>query len=537
MKFSSSTLLSIASLVAVTVAADHSTYSFLHGSESACNSVTDEQQCYATADDASQQSCVWCDCQAVPPVCVSPDQSKDLPEGVFKCSSPGLFQFVDDQVHHLKETVMDHSDLCDASTKSISGYMDIKGSKYDENGENKHLFFWMFEKRNQNQEELEGGEIPFVVWLTGGPGCSSSLALLTENGPCKVNPDGKSTTANPHSWTEAAHVLWLDQPAGVGYSYGDETDSGEQMVSEDAFYFLQAFFQTHPEYAKSPLFITGESYGGHYVPAIAHRVHKGNQNPTDKTIPLNLAGLAIGNGLTNPEEQYKWYPEMVWNNSHGIKVVDEKVYEAMKAVVPKCTALIHECNQGDGAMNSFACQTAFVVCNLGLTSPYQATGLNPYDIRKKCEHPPLCYDFSVVGDFLNLESTKQALGVDEAHSHQWASCNYGINMKFHTDWMKDFSHYVAELLDAGLPTLAYAGDVDFICNYLGNQAWTLGLDWSHKDDFTAAEPHDWNDGSGLARTANGFTFLQVYDAGHMVPADQPQVSLDMLKHFLAGGKF
>jgi cathepsin A (carboxypeptidase C) len=163
--------------------------------------------------------------------------------------------------------------------------------------------------------------------------------------------------------------------------------------------------------------------------------------------------------------------------------------------------------------------------------------LNPYDIRKKCEHPPLCYDFSVVGDFLNLESTKQALGVDEAHSHQWASCNYGINMKFHTDWMKDFSHYVAELLDAGLPTLAYAGDVDFICNYLGNQAWTLGLDWSHKDDFTAAEPHDWNDGSGLARTANGFTFLQVYDAGHMVPADQPQVSLDMLKHFLAGGKF
>jgi len=465
---------------------------------------------------------------------VTPDQAKDLPDGVFECSSPGLFNFVPDKQHHLKENIMDKSDFCDASSKSISGYMDISASKYDQNGEDKHLFFWMFEKRDT--EEMKDEEIPFVVWLTGGPGCSSTLALLSENGPCSVNKDGASTTVNPHSWTEAAHVLWLDQPAGVGFSYGTENDSGEEMISEDAYYFLQAFFQSHPEYATSPLYIIGESYGGHYVPAIAHRVHTGNKNPTDKTIPLNLAGLAIGNGLTDPEEQYKWYPEMVWNNSHGIKVVDEKVYEAMKEVVPKCAALIHECNQGSSTINSFACQSAFLLCNTGLTSPYQATGLNPYDIRKKCEVPPLCYDFSFIEKFLNLESTKQALNVDEKHSHHWESCNFGINMKFRTDWMKDFAPYVGELLEAGLPALIYAGDVDFICNYLGNQAWTLGLDWAHKDDFNAAEPHDWK-GAGLARTSNGLTFLQVFDAGHMVPSDQPENALDMLKNFLSGGAF
>lgn len=275
----------------------------------------------------------------------------------------------------------------------------------------------------------------------------------------------------------------------------------------------------------------------HYVPAITHRIHRGNENPTDKTIKLNLTGLAIGNGLTDPEEQYKWYPEMVWNNSHHIKVVDEKVYDAMKAVVPKCTKLIHQCNAGDSTLNNFACQSAFVLCNMGLTSPYQATGLNPYDIRKKCEHPPLCYDFSFVGEFLNLESTKTALGIDEKHSHNWQACNYGINMKFHTDWMKDFSHYVGDLLEAGYPALIYTGDVDFICNYLGNKAWTLGLEWAHKEDFNAAKPHDWNSGKGEARTANGFTFLQVYDAGHMVPTDQPEASLDMVKNFLSGGDF
>lgn len=80
-------------------------------------------------------------------------------------------------------------------------------------------------------------------------------------------------------------------------------------------------------------------------------------------------------------------------------------------------------------------------------------------------------------------------------------------------------------------------DVDFICNYLGNRAWTLGLDWDHKQDFLSADDHDWNGGKGLARSSNGFTFLQVYDAGHMVPADQPEVALDMITTFLTGGDF
>lgn len=263
MKLPSLTLLAILSVAS----GETLRSSALNVEENDCNSAASEKACFDSKDEAGN-TCVWCDCQAVPSVCVSPGQAKDLPSGVFQCKTPGLFQFAEDRVHHLKEhkQAQGDDDFCDASSKSISGYMDIKGSKYDENGENKHLFFWMFEKRNSNtnteEEQLEQEEIPFVVWLTGGPGCSSTLALLTENGPCSVNPDGKTTSVNPYSWTEAAHVLWLDQPAGVGFSYGDENDSGEEMISEDAFFFLQAFFQTHPEYAKSPLFIIGESYGG-----------------------------------------------------------------------------------------------------------------------------------------------------------------------------------------------------------------------------------------------------------------------------------
>mmetsp|Transcript_13768 Transcript_13768/g.15341 ORF Transcript_13768/g.15341 Transcript_13768/m.15341 type:complete len:570 (+) Transcript_13768:63-1772(+) len=527
--------------------------------ESICHTFDKKKDCDTKS---TKSSCVWCECEAVPSICVTIEESKSLPPDVFKCDSTSSpdghdnkndndsdndelmydFGLNDGRIIQLRENIMEsgsnEGEFCDSSSKSISGYLDVKGSKYDESGD-KHLFFWMFEKRaNEKEEEVDDDEeIPFVVWLTGGPGCSSTLALLSENGPCSVNLNGKETSVNPYSWTEAAHVLWIDQPAGVGFSYGDENDSGEEMVGEDAYYFFQAFFKSHPEYANSPLYIIGESYAGHYVPAISHRIWKGNQSPCEKCVPLALAGLAIGNGLTAPEEQYKWYPEMVWNNSHGIKVVDESVYDAMKEAVPACTALIDKCESGDSTIDNFACQAAFVTCNIALTSPYQATGLNPYDIRKKCEVPPLCYDFSHVKDWLNLESTKKALNVDENHSHSWEACNFGINGKFHVDWMKDFSHYVGDLLDAGFPTLVYAGDVDFICNYLGNEAWTKAFDWTGKADFNKADVHNWEDGAGLARTSSGLTFLQVVDAGHMVPSDQPEISLTMLKTFLNGSGF
>lgn len=120
------------------------------------------------------------------------------------------------------------------------------------------------------------------------------MALLTENGPCKVKSDGISTKRNPYSWTETANVLWLDQPAGVGYSYGQENDTNETMIGEDAYYFLQSFYRTYPEYQSNPLFIVGESYGGHMAPAIAHRIWRGNQEKRRDTITLPLTGVAIG---------------------------------------------------------------------------------------------------------------------------------------------------------------------------------------------------------------------------------------------------
>lgn len=166
--------------------------------------------------------------------------------------------------------------------------------------------------------------------------------------------------------------------------------------------------------------------------------------------------------------------------------------------------------------------------------PYEASGKNPYDMRIKCEVRPLCYDFSNVQTYLNNASVQEALGVKKT----WGSCNKAVTLLFAYagDWMKNWHTVIPDMLADGIRTLIYAGDEDYICNWLGNMKWTLALEWPHKADFNAAANRDYEmDGKTVAkvRSSNGFTFMQVFEAGHMVPRDQPAVALQMVNDHLA----
>ena len=83
---------------------------------------------------------------------------------------------------------------------------------------NSNLFYWFY--RSDNLEP----EAPLVLWLNGGPGSSSQLGNFIENGPLRLVKDDSGIirvhSITDQAWTAVANVIFLDQPVGVGYSYG-----------------------------------------------------------------------------------------------------------------------------------------------------------------------------------------------------------------------------------------------------------------------------------------------------------------------------
>lgn len=409
-----------------------------------------------------------------------------------------------------------------------TGYIKLPNKNDD------HYFYWFVESRSKPSKD------PLVLWLTGGPGCSSMMALLSENGPCHVQPD-LSTKINPYSWNREANVIWLDQPTGVGYSYGAEADydSGELNVGENIYWFLQEFLKKHPDLADRDFFVTGESYGGHYVPAAASYIIKQNVNRrlNPDAIHINLAGIAIGNGITDPIVQYQYSVDMAFN-AYNVTLLDGAQIEAMRAAQPICHELTVACQT-----NSTACLDALDFCSDHLESPYFLAKRNPYDIRQACDEEDVmkCFHFEHIDEYLNSEKVMVQLGVDTTHSKAWRECDGHVGSGFVLDQMRSFADDVKLALHAGVRVLIYAGDADLMCNWVGNQAWTLALDWSGKQQFNEADNRPFVTSevadAGRVRSFDNLAFIRVFNSGHMVPMDQPAVSFEMINKFFHDHEF
>ncbi|GMI20995.1 hypothetical protein TrCOL_g13564 [Triparma columacea] len=410
-----------------------------------------------------------------------------------------------------------------------AGYIDV--------GDSKNLFYWMFESRNDPSTD------PVLLWMSGGPGCSSQLALFGENGPYIVEDD-LSLTLNPQSWNNNATVIWVDQPVGTGFSYGGVPCHNEDCVGKDMKNFIDGFFAKYSTYKDLDFHIFGESYAGHYVPSVSRAVVRGNEGlKSGDEGYVNFQGFAIGNGLTNPEEQYKWY--VPFTEEHGL--VSDGVLRLMKGVQKVCEPLIDACNMDTGGDSTkeieawAACLNSYILCNIGETTPVTSTGVNPYDVRIPCGKEQLCYDFSNIDNYLAQDDVRKALGIPERE--RWTECNKVVDivMVYGGDWMKTFDSHVAEVLESGVRGLIYAGEYDFICNWMGNNAWTSILEWEGGDSFAKAKNTTWvtekGEEAGSYRSAAGLTFLKVKNAGHMVPRDQPFNSMDMVRKHLKGDYF
>ncbi|KAJ2804834.1 hypothetical protein H4R20_002352 [Coemansia guatemalensis] len=420
--------------------------------------------------------------------------------------------------------------LCDANVTQYSGYLDTD--------KDHHFFFWFFEARNAPIRE----NAPVILWMNGGPGCSSLTSQLMELGPCRIANGGDSLSPNKYGWNDQAHIIFLDQPINVGFSYGkDVFDS--ITAGEDVYNFLQLFYHAFPEYSKGELHVFGESYGGHYAPATAKAIYEKNTELAEKQSKgllsiaetqqriLPLTSVGMGNGLTDTLIQYKHYATMACDSTYD-PIISKEQCDKFYRAYPGCAQHIQECYKWQ---NATMCRQAQDYCD-EMVDPFFPRNVNQYDVRDRCMSDIECYPtMGYAEKFLNTPSVQQELGSD---IESFVLCSKKVRADFALsgDWMKPYVHEIPPLLEAGIRVLVYAGDADFACNWYGNKAWTKALEWSGKDMFSAAADKTWlvnGKPAGESRTYKNFSFVRVFEAGHMVPYNQPENALDLINRWLS----
>lgn len=379
-------------------------------------------------------------------------------------------------------------------------------------GELNGLFYYFYESAHEPRHD------PVVFWLSGGPGCSGLVALLFENGPCRVTEATSEAIPNPHSWTKVANVVFIDQPRGTGFSRAS-TDANapwhEASAIDTLYSFVQAFFKQYPTFSTQPVFIFGESYAGHYVPDLATEILRRDGN-SDSDLSERLQGIGIGNGLISPKAIYSTVLDMALENTyqHQFDLLDEKTIAKLRKYESMCLEAIEEC-QHNNCTNIESCQSIMGT----VLAAVRKQGLNAYDLRARCHDDPfeLCYRFENLFVFANSDDTKAALG-EAVADKSWEPCNNQLFQEHETqDWFRESEFKIPALLEQGIRVLIYAGDADVMCNWIGQEKWTKGLDWTYQTEFSAQSMTRWGStgDDGECRSYKNLSFLRVFDSGHV----------------------
>eukprot|EP01135_Chromosphaera_perkinsii_P002375 Nk52_evm29s222 gene=Nk52_evmTU29s222 len=368
--------------------------------------------------------------------------------------------------------------------------------------DNAHLFYWLFESKNDPKND------PLVIWLQGGPGGSSLVALFMENGPYKTKDDG-TLEKNAFSWHTNANLMFVDQPAGTGFSYTENYDRSDEEIAQDFHVFLGKFFDRYPQYKNNDLYIFGESFAGKYIPSIANNIVK------DPSRPFKLRGVGIGDGWTDPYVQTKSFSQFAYANG----LIDLNIKKSVDHQAFVCGDLMQ---RGEWRQATDA-------CNKCLYDILQASGNpNVYDIRTFVQ-----YKLDNPAKFLNKQKVREQL---HANNHKWQATSGKVAEALLEDMMKPVLHDMTTILNHGIRVLIYNGQFDMICNLIGVEEMYRQLEWKGREDYLSAPRHIWHvDGevAGWYKEAQNLMQMVVVASGHLTPMDQPKYTLDMLNKFIS----
>jgi serine carboxypeptidase-like clade 2 len=405
------------------------------------------------------------------------------------------------------------------------------------------LFYWFTESQGNPSKD------PVVVWLTGGPGCSSLLALFSENGPYFPTKDA-NLEYNSFSWNRIANMLWIESPAGVGFSYSNRTSDytvGDDRTSQDSYNFLVSFFQKYPQFKGNDFWITGESYGGHYIPQLAQRIVQGNKKNPDQKI--NIQGFLAGNAWTYmPFENLAavdtwWQRGLVPQQTcEDIKTYCNLSYEgplASSQLDPvKCEKAIDLSSDQMGDVSIYNIYADVCISNelKHMVSQFANSGSISHKLlsskaNQVKDAEPCIENFMTA--YLNRPDVQKAVNIRNP-VQKWSACSNKVHYNY-DDIASSVIPVYQFLFNENLKILVYAGDVDAIVPYSGSLAWIESLKMNITDPW-----RPWYDSGkqvgGYVTVYESLTFTTVRGAGHMVPTFQPTRALMMLSSFMKTGK-
>ncbi|KAI9744708.1 MAG: hypothetical protein M1818_001633 [Claussenomyces sp. TS43310] len=451
----------------------------------------------------------------------------------------------------------------DPDVKSFSGYADVS--------ENEHIFFWFFEARNADPTTA-----PLTVWINGGPGSSSMIGLFQENGPCGVDYEG-NVYNNPYSWSNASNMLYIDQPAQVGFSYSipvpgyiDTSSTNFNIVTlpnntcpDYALQFgtcgtysypnesltadstsaaapnfwktLQGFMGVFPQYSRHSFHFSTESYGGHYGPVFNEYIEQQNSKFIPGAHKIKLETVLIGNGWYDPLIQYQAYynytvyPGNTYDYSPYNASVQAQLYNNVYGP-GNCVDMIKDCyskgsNKICSAADNFCAQEVENIYDIYLNR-------DEYDMR---ELEPDNFPYAFYVDYLNSPAVQTAIGAFQNYSES----SNTVGTAFGTtgdDGREDGTiQDMRALIEQDLTVMMYTGDADYNCNWLGGQAVAAEIDApgycsagyvniSTSDDVV----------HGQVKQAGKFSFVRIYESGHEVPFYQPIAALSIFERAIKG---
>lgn len=377
------------------------------------------------------------------------------------------------------------------------------------------MFYWEIDAKGAN---IEGDQLPLILWLQGGPGCSSQGGNWFEFGPYYADEQGNPQLRNV-TWAENFHLLFIDNPIGAGYSFAaseDEMVTTETEMATNLYNMLQSLATQYPHwFQKRQFYIFGESYGGHYVPVIAYKILTENGRAwITGNAKIPLEGIGIGDGWSDPYNQLGDY--YGWGYSVGL--LSDKEADVVKAAEKEARSNMY---WGDylPARDNFDTITNTLVSAGG--------NVNVYNYREFGAYNTTAYE-----SYLNLASTKKMLHVPE-HAY-YKDCNTDAYNALGEDFMKSIKTYMISVLKQ-IRVLLYNGQDDLIVNTPGAENWIANLDWYGRKEYLAANKTIWHENDqvvGYTRTYGNLRQVNVNKAGHMAPRDQPANILAMVNKFI-----